>query len=85
MLMRTTLTLSDDLLKAARMRAAETQRPLKDVINEALRIGLAKAARKGGKPYRFNPPTFEGHLLPGVRLDSRDWLLDYLDGRTPKA
>ncbi|MBI4231297.1 MAG: DUF2191 domain-containing protein [Planctomycetes bacterium] len=78
--MRTTLTLSDDLFKAARMRAAETQRSLKDVINEALRIGLAKAGRPGGKPYRFNPPTFKGNLLPGVRLDSRDWLLDYLDG-----
>jgi predicted transcriptional regulator len=41
MSMRTTLTLEDDVLKAAKRRAKAQDRPLRDVINEALRQGLA--------------------------------------------
>ena len=37
MFMKTTVTLDDDVLKAAKRRAREQDRPLKDVINEALR------------------------------------------------
>jgi plasmid stability protein len=38
---RTTLTLDDDLAMALHDRAVEQGRPLKDVVNEALRLGLA--------------------------------------------
>lgn len=40
--MRTTLDLPDDLLRAIRIRAAEEQRTLKDLMAELLRRGLAR-------------------------------------------
>jgi len=40
--MRTTLTVDDDLLQIARQRAAQQHLPLVEVINRALRRGLAE-------------------------------------------
>ena len=79
MLMRTTLTLSEDLLRAARRVAAQSHRTLKDVINEALRSGLAALKPVKAGAYRFDAPVVSGKLLPGVRLDDRDALFDLLD------
>ncbi len=45
MLMRTTLTLNDDVLKLARQKAARENRSLREVINEALWLCLTLAAR----------------------------------------
>jgi len=39
---RTTLDISDDVLVALKRRAAETQKPLREVIEDALREGLAR-------------------------------------------
>jgi hypothetical protein len=72
------LTLDDDVLKAARRRAREQERPLKDVINEALRQGLALAEAKR-QAYEFRLKIVDGRLLPGVDLTDRDKLLDLLD------
>jgi hypothetical protein len=79
MLVRTTLTLDDDVLKAARRRAREQDRPLKDVINEALRQGLALADARRDPAYRFRLKTVEGRVLPGVDLTDRDKLFDLMD------
>jgi hypothetical protein len=79
MLMRTTLTLDDDVLKAARRRAREQDRPLKEVINEALRQGLALGARRPEPSYTFRLKTIEGRLLPGVDLADRDKLFELMD------
>lgn len=79
MLMRTTLTLDDDILKAARRLAGEQGRPLKDVINEALRHGLALGQTRRRPPYTFRLRTVEGRLLPGVDLADRDKLFDLMD------
>ena len=38
--MRTTLTIDDELATLLKRRAAETGRPFKVVVNEALRLGL---------------------------------------------
>ena len=78
MRMRTTLTLDDDVLKAARRRARDQDRPLKDVINEALRQGLA-LGRTRPPAYRFKLMTVEGRLLPGVDLSDRDKLFGLLE------
>lgn len=54
--MRTTLTLSDDVASKARARSAKTRRPFKDVINEALRLGLAAMEEaRPARPYRTQP------------------------------
>ena len=79
MLMRTTLTLDDDVFKTAKRRAREQDRPLKQVINEALRRGLAIGAASRPVPYTFKLKTVEGRALPGVDLADRDKLFDLLD------
>jgi hypothetical protein len=80
MSMRTTLTLDDDVLKAAKRRARQQDRSLKDVINEALRHGLALSdARRRPSPYAFRLKTVAGRLLPGVDLADRDKLFELMD------
>ena len=79
--MRTTLTLHDDVLRLARQRAARQSRPLKDVINEALRLGLALEREERGQRYRFTLTTVKGRLMPGVDLHDRDKLFDVMEGR----
>ena len=81
MSMRTTLTLHDDVLRLARRRAARESRTLKDVINEALRLGLALEGEKRGRRYRFRLTTVKGRLMPGVDLHDRDKLFDLMEGR----
>jgi hypothetical protein len=78
--MRTTLTIDDDVMKRARKKAAEEGRPLKDVINNALRFGL-EAERAPRKAYRFKLRTVGGKTLPGVDLTDRDKLFDLMEGR----
>jgi len=78
MLMRTTLTLDDDVLKAARRRAREQDRPLKDVINEALRHGLALGQSRRSA-YEFRLKIVDGRLLPGVDLADRDKLFEVME------
>ena len=84
MLMRTTLTLDDRIMKTARQRAAKEGRPLKDVIAEALRLGLnlSKNASRGATPFKLTIVDGRG-TQAGVRLDDRDALFDIMDGRRP--
>lgn len=79
MSMRTTLTLDDDVLKAAKRRAREQDRSLKDVINEALRHGLALSEARRPPAYTFRLKTVAGRLLPGVDLADRDKLFELMD------
>jgi hypothetical protein len=81
MLMRTTLTLDDDVLRLARRRAAEENRPLKAIVNEALRAGLQPDATRRRPPYTFRMKVVRGRVMPGVDLNDRDKLFDLMDGR----
>lgn len=81
MLMRTTLTLNDDVLKMARQKAARENRSLKDVINESLRLGLTLGRQRSGTKYVFHLKTVRGRTMPGVDLHDRDKLFDLLNGR----
>jgi len=80
-LMRTTLTLSDDVLKMARQKAARENRSLREVINEALRQGLTLGNQRSDTRYVFRLKTVPGRIMPGVDLHDRDKLFDLLDGR----
>ena len=77
-LMRTTLTLDDDVMRAARRRARDQNRSLKEVINEALRLGLTMG---GSRPsaYTFRLKTVDGRVLPRVDLADRDKLFDLME------
>ncbi|HET7294398.1 MAG TPA: DUF2191 domain-containing protein [Vicinamibacteria bacterium] len=66
--MRTTLTLDKDLALALRAEARRSGRPLKRVVNEALRAGLAARRTPAPRRYRLRPVSL-GEVLPGVDLD----------------
>ena len=84
MLMRTTMTLDDSIMKTARQRAAKEGRPLKDVVAEALRLGLSLMRNANGGNAEFKLTVVDGHgIQPGIRLDDRDALFDVMDGRRP--
>jgi hypothetical protein len=67
--MRTTLTLEDDVAAALKEKAERTGRKFKDVVNEALRAGIASGFRApASRRYRLEP-THLGGVAPGVDLD----------------
>lgn len=79
--MRTTIRLSDDLLKAAKKKAAEDGRTLTSIVEEGLRVVLAepKAARRP----KVELPIFRasGGTLLGIDLNNSADLLDKMEGR----
>lgn len=79
--MRTTVRLPDDLMKAVKQHAVDTNRTLTDVIEEALRAALARGeSDRVREPVRL--PTYgSGGALLGVDLDDSASLLDLMDGR----
>jgi hypothetical protein len=64
--MRTTLTLDPDVARALRRVAHESQRSFKDVVNEAIRTGLARQPQR--RRYRLKPQSLGG-VRPGFNLD----------------
>jgi hypothetical protein len=81
MLMRTTLTLNDEVMKLARQKAARENRSLREVINESLRLGLTLGQHRSAARYVFRLKTVRGRIMPGVDLHDRDKLFDLMDGR----
>lgn len=77
--MRTTLDISDELLRAAKKKAADEGRPLRELVESALRSYLGRQPKSQG--YRLKWRTERGRVQPGVRLDDRDALFDLMDGR----
>jgi len=77
--MRTTIEITDELLRQAKKRAADEGTPLRQVVEKALRVYLARPAKRTG--YKLRWRTERGRMLPGVRLDDRDALFDLMDGR----
>lgn len=67
--MRTTINIDDDLLAAARTRAALCHRSLSAFVSDALREALARRQRPEPRA-AVELPTVEGRLQPGVNYDS---------------
>ncbi len=77
--MRTTITLEQDVAEKAKTAVATLGRPFKQVINEALRIGLAHLERPPvAKPYRS--VTYPMGLRPGLNLHNIADLLAQVEG-----
>lgn len=77
--MRTTVRLDDDLLAAAKQRAAADRTTLTSLIEDSLRQTLA--VRPVEPDERFSLRTFSGSgTLPGVDLDDSVALRDLMDG-----
>ena len=78
--MRTTLTLDPDVAAKLRSKARRTGRPFKDVVNEALRIGLQSDRDKGRRSV-FEVKTRDlGRLSTGLNVDNVGDLLERLEG-----
>ena len=78
--MRTTIRLDDQLLVAAKKRAAEKGTTLTALIEDSLRESLARR-RSVHRRKKFRMITFgRGGLQPGVDLDDTSSLLDRMDG-----
>ena len=79
--MRTTIDVQDDLLIELKRVAAESNRTLKDLVEDAIRAALAmrraKVTTTGNSPI----VTFRGKgVQRGVNLNNTSELLDVLDG-----
>jgi hypothetical protein len=78
--MRTTLTIDDDLLDRLRQEAARTRRPVRELLNERLRVGLTAAARRrGSRPFVVKPFAAAGGFAPGVDELKLNQLADELE------
>jgi hypothetical protein len=75
---RTTIDLPDDLLTAAKERAAREGRSLSEVVADAVRSNFSRTATADREPFVL--PTFNGGgLQPGVDLDDSAALLDLME------
>jgi hypothetical protein len=77
--MRTTLNLDQDVIEAARKLATKRKRPLKTMVNEALRRGLQLLEKPTPvKPYHTRARKLG--LKPGFSLDNVQELLSQIEG-----
>ena len=76
--MRTTLTLDPDVARMVEDEVHRLRRPLKQVVNEALRRGLAPSSRpRRSSRYRVQP--HDAQLRPGIDRFRLNALVDELD------
>ena len=76
--MRTTITISEELYREAKTRAASSARTVSQVIEDAVREALRP--KPAGPAEDRHLPVFGGSgVLPGVDLTDRD-PLDEMDG-----
>ena len=77
--MRTTLTLDPDVAAKVKKCASRLGKPLKQVINDALRLGLDQVLNPPlAKPYRTKPRPLG--LRPGLSYDNVAELLARAEG-----
>ena len=83
--MRTTLTLDPDVARLIEEEVHRLRKPFKQVVNEALRRGLAPGGPRGAvRPYRVRPHATR--LLPGIDRGKLNALADELeDGAVASA
>ena len=76
--MRTTLTLDPDVAQVVRREMRRTERSMKAVVNDALRLGLGARGKPPRSPrYRVEPHAFG--LKPGVDRDRINQLVDEME------
>lgn len=80
-IVRTTVNLSDALLKDLRRKAAATGRPFRQVLEKALAVGLAHPATpRTARRYRVRPHAL--HLKEAFRKLSLNHVFDQLEAET---
>ncbi len=77
-LMRTTLTIDPDVERLLQREIRRTDKSLKTVVNDALRLGLGMQGKPPrGSRYKVNPHPFA--FKPGVDVDRLNQLVDELE------
>ena len=79
--MRTTIRLSDDLLRKARKKAAEEGRTVTSLVEEGLKIVLAESKPRKRERVRLPISKASGGTLPGIDLNRSSDLEDRMDAR----
>src|SRR5688572_12248284 len=78
--MRTTLTLDPDVVRMLEEEIHRSRKPFKQVVNDALRRGLAPGTRRpSGRRYQVRPHA--ARLLPGLDRGKLNGLVDQLEDR----
>ena len=78
--MRTTVRLPDDLMRAVKRLATDTDRTMTQVLEDALREVVARARREAKPQEKFSMPTYRGTgIRPGVDLEDSAALLDLME------
>ena len=76
--MRTTLTLEPDIADRVSREMRRTGKGMKELVNEALRVGLGLAGKQAlPKPFEVRPHAFD--FKPGIDLDRMNQLVDELE------
>jgi hypothetical protein len=79
--MRTTLTIADETDQRLRRIAREQHRQYKDVINDALALGVQQLeVKETAPPYPVEP--VDASLRPGIDATKLNQLVDELDEGT---
>ncbi|MCF7675493.1 MAG: hypothetical protein K9N23_10650 [Akkermansiaceae bacterium] len=76
--MRTTLTIDDDLAGILKRKARELDKPFKELVNTALRKGLAASLVDVPQCIAVRPHDF-GNTRPGIASDGFNQLMDELE------
>lgn len=75
--MRTTLTIDPDVAQRLKARMAEQELSLKQVVNEALRAGLASTRPRRDVKFSVEPHSCQ--FKAGIDLDKLNQLVDELE------
>jgi plasmid stability protein len=78
-MMRTTLTLDDDVAAKLRAEARRTGQSFRDVVNDAIRRGLVSRRAKPVGPFVVSARDL-GRLRPGLDLDNIADVLERIEG-----
>jgi hypothetical protein len=78
--MRTTIDITDELMRNVKKRAADERSTFRTVVEKALRQYLA--GPQSPKPFKLRLTSHpRGRILPGVVLEDRDALYELMEGR----
>lgn len=79
--MRTTIKVSDDILRRAKKAALERDETLNDIVEHALGEFLRHLEQPAAiRPVKLPKSKKSGGVQPGVDLDDSAALMDLLDG-----
>jgi hypothetical protein len=79
--MKTTLDLEDELVIAAKKRAAEERTSLKAIVERGLRAELKRPRTRSGSRKVIQWVTVDGGLAVDLDVSDREGMHDWLRGR----